>query len=383
MFCEVNQLIYFDNAASAPPLPQVRQAIADCMAQPGNASSLHAPGRAAKQALETARGQVAGLLGANPDEVYFTSGGTEAIHWALHTLAASVAPGIILTTPIEHHAVSHTLAALTGHRVQTVPVDAYGVLRLEALERALLQPDVRLVAAMAVNNETGSVLQTAEIGAMCAQKDIPFFVDAVQAAGHTPINAVAQNITALAISGHKFGGPLGTGALVMRRPRQPKPIFLGGAQERNLRAGTENLPGIVGLGLACTLARQLAPEWEEHYTALRRRMLEGIAPLNPIVNGDGVPNILSLCFRGLQNEALHMHLDLRGIAISLGAACGAGNAEPSHVLAAMGMDAIDVQGTIRVSFGPQNTLDEADAFAQALCQSVTTLRAMSPVSAQK
>jgi len=412
-------MIYLDNAATSPIRVQAREAMFHAMELACNPSSLHAHGRRAHALLETAREQVARLVGAAPNEIFFTSGGTEAINQAFYTVermyghaavdaaahlpygssapAAAHSPhgnlsagtahphGHLAIGAMEHHAVLHAAerARDTGFSLSLVEPDAGGVIQPEALTAALT-PDTRMAAVMAVNNEVGTLQPIARLTELCAQKGVLFFCDAVQAAGHIPIDVQRWGVDLLAISSHKFNGPMGVGALYVKKGVTVHPLLVGGGQERGLRSGTQNLPGIVGMGVAAQWACDTLAQESARVAALREAARTGIAAVAPnaVFNGNPdalAPGILSVTFRGLQAEALHMLLDMQGISTSIGAACGAGTQEFSHVLRAMGVDNVAAQGTLRISFGLHNTMEDVDKLVAALGICVGKLLKVSPV----
>ena len=384
--------VYLDHNATTPVHPAVADAVTEALRdQFGNASSVHAFGQAAKAALDDARGSVAALVGGEPSEIVFTSGGTEADNLAIRGVAEA-APADrrhLIASAIEHEAVLHTLKALSrrGWRTTLLPVDAGGAVDPEDLERALA-PDTALVSVMHANNEIGTLQPVAELARTARAAGVRFHVDAVQSAGKVPLDVRALGVDLLSLSGHKFNGPKGAGALWMRRGSRLAATMTGGRQERNRRAGTENVPAIVGLGVAARIAReQLAPAAAD-CRALRDRLEAGILDRVPgaVVNGAPdarVPNTTSISFAGVEAEALLIALDLEGIAVSTGSACSSGTLEPSHVLRAMGFPPRRVQSSIRFSVGLGNTGAEIDHVLAVLPGVVGRLRALAGTGAAR
>jgi len=377
--------IYLDNNATTPVLPEVLDAMRPYFGEQfGNASSIHRHGQEARGAVERARDSMASLLGCRPAEIVFTSGGTEADNLAIAGLAS---PGDhIITSSIEHHAVLQTCRHLeeTGCEVTYVPVDGHGIVDPEDIRRAL-RPNTKLISIMMANNETGVLQAVAEIGKIAAEADIYFHTDAVQAAGKVPIDVKRIGCDVLSISGHKMHAPQGVGALYVRRGTRLQPLFYGGRHERSRRAGTENVPGIVGLGKAAELAMQgLARHDDKNMSAMRDRLEQGIlAQVDEAgVNGQGaprVPNTTSIYFAHIEGEAMVISLDLKGLAVSTGAACSSGAIEPSHVLTAMGLRPDRARSSIRFSLGKQNTAEEIDVALALVPETVARLRELSPV----
>lgn len=377
--------IYMDNNASTPALPQVLEAMRPYFAEQfGNASSIHQYGQLARAAVERARESVAELIDARPAEIVFTSGGTEADNLAIFGLAE---PGDhIITSTIEHHAVLNACRELEkrGCELTLVPVDSRGLVDPDDVRRAL-RPDTKLITIMMANNETGVLEPVEEIGTIAAEADVYFHTDAVQAAGKVPINVKAIGCDLLSISGHKVHAPQGTGALYVRRGTMLRPLLYGGSHERSRRAGTENLPGIVGFGRAAEIARQSLAEGDgEKFAALRDRIenavLQGIEAVG--VNGGGAPRVpttTNIHFDFIEGEALVIALDLKGLAVSTGAACSSGALEPSHVLSAMGLPPERARASLRFSLGKQNTPEDVEFALSVLPETVARLRELSPV----
>lgn len=377
--------VYMDNNASTPVLPQVLDAMRPYFAEQfGNASSIHQYGQQARAAVERARESVAELIAARAAEIVFTSGGTEADNLAIFGVAE---PGDhIITSTIEHHAVLNSCRELEkrGCELTLVPVDSRGVVDADDVRRAL-RPDTKLITIMMANNETGVLQPVEEIGAIAAEADVYFHTDAVQAAGKAPINVKAVGCDLLSISGHKMHAPQGTGALYVRRGTLLRPLLYGGSHERSRRAGTENLPGIVGFGKAAEIARHsLAGGDAEKFAAMRDRIenmvLREIEAVG--VNGGGaarVPTTTNIHFDFIEGEALVIALDLKGLAVSTGAACSSGALEPSHVLSAMGLPPEQARASLRFSLAKQNTPEDVDFALSILPETVARLRELSPV----
>ena len=377
--------VYLDNNATTPVLPEVQEAMRPYFAESfGNASSIHHFGQQARAAVERARQSVADLVGARPAEIVFTSGGTEGDNLAIFGM---LRPGDhVITSTIEHHAVLNSAKRLAerGCEVTFVPVDGRGVVDPEDVRRAL-RPATRLITIMMANNETGVLQPVEEIGRIAAEADVYFHTDAVQAAGKVKIDAKKIGCHLLSISGHKMHAPQGTGALYVRRGTLLDPLFVGGSHERARRAGTENLPGIVGLGEAAEIAREsLALGDDARFAALRDRLEASILANVDSVGINGataprVPTTTSLHFDYIEGEALVIALDLKGLAVSTGAACSSGAIEPSHVLTAMGLPPERARASLRFSLGKQNTAEEVDFAISILPETVARLRQLSPV----
>lgn len=378
--------VYLDYAATTPPDPRVTACVAESIpALFGNPSSIHSFGRSARGAVEKARRDVANLLGARPEEIFFTSGGSESDNWAIKGMAfvlrAAGRPCGIVTTAIEHPAVLQTCAWLVqqGFSVQYLPVDAEGGVSLENLAAAV-DETTGIVSVMFANNEVGTIEPIAEIAAFCQARGIFFHTDAVQAAGHLPIDVQALGIDALSLSGHKFYAIKGIGALYLRSGFSLDALVHGGAQERGMRAGTENVPAIVGLGCAAALAATELKEEAQRLRALRERIAAGVLALGESwLNGPNdsvhcLPGHLNFGFRGIRQDVLLMRLDLAGFAVSAGSACSAGALTPSHVLLALGQDERKAGTALRVTLGRFTTAVEVDAFLTALREIVTDLR---------
>ena len=380
--------IYMDNAATTATRPEVLEAMLPYFTQHyGNPSSIHAFGRDARRAMETARKQVAAALNCEPREVYFTAGGSESDNWAIRCALNAQKGKHIITSAIEHHAVLHTCESLEkqGYEVTYLPVDEYGIVSVENVKNAI-RPDTALITIMAANNEIGSIQPIAEIGKIAKEAGVLFHTDAVQAIGAIPVDVKEWGVDMLSLSGHKFHAPKGVGALYIRKGVRISNLIYGGAQERGLRAGTENLPGIVGLGKAIELAVAELPEYAQRVTGLRDRLIEGILAKIPDVQLNGhrtqrLPGNVNVSVKYVEGEALLMRLDLAGIAASSGSACTSGSLDPSHVLLAIGLPHEIAHGSLRLSLGNDTTDNDVDYVLEELPQIVTTLRAMSPLNA--
>ncbi len=382
--------IYFDNGATTAMSPKAVEAMMPFLTEIyGNPSSPHTIGETAGAKLKEARDMVAGCLNAKTTEIYFTSGGSEADNQAIVSAAfhgAKSGKKHLISTTFEHHAVLHTLEKLKKHgfEVTLLPVHEDGMVRLEEL-KAAIRPDTALVTVMFANNEIGSVQPIAEIGAICREAGIPFHTDAVQAVGHLEIDVEAMNIDLLSLSGHKFHGPKGVGALYARRGCIPlKNIIEGGAQEKGKRAGTENLAGIYAMATAMKDSCENLTENMTKVTALRERLITGIQASIPkcILNGHRekrLPGNVNFCFRGIEGEGMLLLLDMYGIAASSGSACTSGSLDPSHVLLAIGLPHEIAHGSLRMSLSEYNTEEEVDYVLEKLPQVITKLRAMSPL----
>ena len=381
-------MIYADHAATTKTSPAAQKAMLECMEQYwGNPSSLYTLGQQAAEALERARKQVAACIGAQPQEIYFTSGGSEADNQALRSaayLGKRRGKTHLISTAIEHHAILHTLAQLEreGFTVTLLPVDASGIVKVEDVAAAL-RPETALVSVMYANNEIGTIQPIAEIGAFCRANKVLFHTDAVQAVGHLPVDVQAQNIDMLSLSGHKFHGPRGTGVLYVRKGVPLKALIEGGAQERGKRAGTENLPAIAGMAAALQEAVDHLEENNARLTVLRDRLIQGLSEIpHGALNGDPVrrlPGNVNFCFEGIEGESLLLLLDDKGISASSGSACTSGSLDPSHVLLAIGRPHEVAHGSLRLSLGEENTPEEIEEIIAAVKEVVAYLRNMSPV----
>ena len=376
--------IYLDNAATTAVSPAVVEAMLPCFTQVyGNASSVHSHGREAKRAIENARRQVARALNAAvPQEIYFTAGGSESDNWAIKGAALARGSGHIITTAIEHHAVLHTCEWLEKHgfSVTYLPVDESGRVTADQVEAAL-RADTLLVSVMAANNEVGTLEPIGEIGALCRGRGVLFHTDAVQAVGAIPLDVQAMNIDLLSLSGHKLHGPKGVGALYIRRGVKIDNLIHGGAQERGFRAGTENVPGIVGLGKAVEIAHAGLADNAARMTALRDELIARLMERIPGTRLNGhpterLPGNINLSFDGVEGEALLLRLDLAGVACSSGSACTSGTLDPSHVLLALGLTEAAAHGSLRLTLGTDTTAEEIAAVADILPPIVEDLRRM-------
>ena len=380
--------VYMDNAATTRVSDTAVRAMLPCFQNLyGNPSSLHTIGQEAAKALLSARETVAACLGCSFKEITFTSGGSEADNQAIISAArigARKGKKHILSTAFEHHAVLHTLRRLEkeGFEIQLLDVGSMGTVTAEQVAKAI-RPDTALVTIMYANNEIGSVMPIAEIGAVCREKGVLFHTDAVQTAGHLHINVREQNIDMLSLSGHKFHGPKGVGALYTRQGIPLTNIIEGGAQERGKRAGTENIPGIVGMAAALREACDRIDETTEKVTALRDKLIAGLSQIpHSVLNGDPVhrlPGNVNLCFEGIEGESLLLLLDQKGICASSGSACTSGSLDPSHVLLAIGRPHEVAHGSLRLSLCEDNSPEEVEYVLREVPRIVEYLRAMSPV----
>ena len=380
--------IYADNAATTKMSRTAIDAMLPYMeTHYGNPSSLHSVGQEAAEALQDARERIAACLGCQPREIIFTSGGSEADNQALRSaavLGARKGKRHILSTAFEHHAVLHTLKRLEkeGFEVELLPVGPTGTVTARQVRDAI-RDDTCLVTIMYANNEIGSVLPIAEIGAVCREAGVLFHTDAVQAAGHLHINVRDENIDMLSLSAHKFHGPKGAGVLYARQGIQLTPLIEGGAQERGKRVGTENIPAIMGMAAALEEACAHIDENEAKVSALRDRLIEGLSKIpHCALNGDPVsrlPGNVSFCFEGIEGESLLLLLDAKGICASSGSACTSGSLDPSHVLLAIGRPHEVAHGSLRLSLCEWNTEQEIDVMLKEIPQVVSYLRSMSPV----
>ena len=383
--------IYLDNNATTPVAPEVAEAMRPYLDEDfGNASSVHWYGQRAREAVEQARDQVARLINARPADVVFTSGGTESDNASVFGAVEAARPRLlagakhVISTPIEHPAVLYALRALERRRIEVtyVPVGTGGVADPADIERAI-RPETVLITVMLANNEIGTLQPLAEIGRVAREHHIVFHSDAVQAVGKVPVDVEAMGVDLLSLSAHKLYGPKGVGALYVRKGTRLEPLMHGGHHERDRRPGTENVPGIVGLGAAAELASQSLAEDAERIASMRDRLEAGILGRleNVRVNGDRArrqPNTLNLSFEGVKGEALVMALDLEGVACSTGSACSSGSTEPSHVLKALGLSCDEARSSIRLSLGRYNTESDVDYALEAVTRVVRRLRALSP-----
>jgi cysteine desulfurase len=381
-------MIYLDHNATTPLHPDVFQAMEPYLREQfGNASSSYRLGREAKTALENSRKKVAACLGANADEIIFTGGGTESDNLAVRGVACALREkgNHIITSRIEHHAVLRTCEDLEkeGFRVTYLPVDASGLVNPDDVKRHINGKTI-LISIMAANNETGVVQPIPEVGAIANREGIIFHTDAVQAVGKIPVNVDDLRVDLLSISGHKFYGPKGVGALYVRKGTPIAPIFTGGHHEFNLRAGTENIPGIVGLAEALSIATRDLNASSHRISGLMQRFesiilkkIDGVQ-ING-VHAPRVPNTSNMSFQFIEGESILLHLDLKGICASSGSACSTESPEPSHVLMSMGVPARTAQGAIRFSMGKDNTNDEMDYVIETLIEITAKLRKISSV----
>ena len=378
--------IYADNAATTKISQTAMKAMISAMENSyGNPSSIHQIGMAANDALQTAREQIARCLGCMPKEIFFTSGGTESDNQAIVSaamLGAKKNKRHIISTAFEHHAVLHTLRRLKeqGFEIQLLDVGAEGNITAAQVEEAI-RPDTCLVTVMFANNEIGSVLPIAEIGEACRAHGALFHTDAVQAAGHIPVNVKKQNIDMLSLSAHKFHGPRGIGALYVKRGIELTSLMEGGGQERGKRPGTENLPAIMGMAAALKEECTLMEQNEAKVIAMRDRLIQGLSQIPySILNGSRekrLPGNVNFCFEGVSGESLLLLLDSRGICASSGSACASGALDPSHVLLSLGLAPEIAQGSLRISLDISNTEEEIDYMLEVIPQVVEQLRGMS------
>ncbi|MGU3498825.1 cysteine desulfurase family protein [Mycobacterium sp. C31M] len=388
--------VYLDHAATTPMHPAAIEAMTAVLATVGNASSLHTSGRAARRRMEEARETLAGLLGARPSEVIFTAGGTESdnlaikgIYWARRDSSPQLRR--IVTTPVEHHAVLDAVEWLVEHEgaeVSWLPVDADGSVSAEDLRTVLAaHDDIALVSVMWANNEVGTILPIADLAAVAAEFDIPIHSDAIQAVAHIPVDFAASGLSAMSVAAHKFGGPTGVGALVLRRDTACVPILHGGGQERDVRSGTPDVAAAVAMATAAAIAIGELAETGSRIRALRDRLIAGVqAAIEDVdVNGaDGdrrLPGNAHFTFRGCEGDSLLMLLDAKGVECSTGSACTAGVAQPSHVLIAMGADPAAARGSLRLSLGHTNTDTDIDTVLAVLPAAVERARQAALASA--
>lgn len=380
--------VYVDNAATTAMSDTAIAAMTPYLKEVyGNPSSLHTVGQIAKEALDKARAEIAEIIGAKPNEIYFTSGGSEADNQAIRSAAyAGLAKGKkhIISTAFEHHAVLHTLKKLEkeGFEVTYLDVHSHGNITAREVDAAI-RPDTALVTVMYANNEVGSVLPIREIGEVCRAKKVVFHTDAVQAVGHIPVNVEGDNIDMMSVSAHKFHGPKGAGFLYCRGGVQLKNLIEGGAQERNRRAGTENIAGISAMAAALKEAVDNLDKNMKKEAALRDKLIAGLKKIpHSKLNGDTVnrlPNNVNMCFEGIEGESLLLLLDAKGICASSGSACTSGSLDPSHVLLALGLPHEVAHGSLRLSLSEYNTEEEIDYIIAEVPKVVEYLRSISPV----
>ncbi len=384
----MEKLIYLDNAATTAVKPEVFEAMKPYFLENySNPNSVYTFAQQGKKALDEAREAIAALIGAKANEIYFTGGGSESDNWAVKGIAeASASKGKhMITTKIEHHALLHTCEYLEkkGCEVTYLDVDEYGMVRLDELEQAI-RPDTVLISIMFANNEIGTVEPVREIGAIAKKHGIPFHTDAVQAFGHLPVNVDEMNIDMLSASAHKFHGPKGVGFLYIRNGVKPATLIHGGAQERARRAGTSNVPGIVGMAEAARLAVRDMEENSRKISEIRNYLIERVLNEIPFSRLNGhreqrLANNVNFCFRFIEGESLLIMLDQKGICASSGSACTSGSLDPSHVLLAIGLPHEIAHGSLRLSLSEENTMEEADYTADCLKTIVERLRSMSPL----
>ena len=380
--------IYLDNAATTRVAPEVMEAMTPYFTEYyGNPSSIYSFAGEAGDAVEEARAKIAGILGAKPQEIYFTGGGTESDNWALKATAEAYADKgrHIITSTIEHHAILHTCAYLEkhGYEVTYVGVDENGIIRLDEVEAAI-RPDTILISVMAANNEIGTIQPLEQIGAIARRHGVFFHTDAVQAFAHIPLHVDEMNIDMLSASGHKINGPKGIGILYIRKGIKSGSFIHGGAQERKRRAGTYNVPGIVGMGKAAELASKNMEERMASESRLRDHLIERVLAEIPYsrLNGDRtkrLPNNANFCFRFIEGESMLIKLDQKGICASSGSACTSGSLDPSHVLLAIGLPHEIAHGSLRLSISQETTMDEIDYTVDELKKIIEQLRSMSPL----
>ena len=380
--------VYLDHNATTPTHPEVVKAMLPYYEEVfGNASSIHQFGQQARKAIDKAREKVADFIGAKPEEIVFTSGGTEADNFAIKGIAyANKTKGKhIITSSIEHHAVLNPCKYLEkqGFRVTYIPVDKYGLVNPDEVKKAITKETI-LITIMHANNEIGTIEPIAEIGKIAKEKGICLHTDAVQTVGKIPVDVNELNVDLLSLSGHKIYGPKGIGALYIRKGTRIQPLIQGGHHEKNRRAGTENVPAIVGLGKAIEIAKETMEGESIRLTNLRNKLCSGIGEKIDHVHLNGhpgkrLPNTLNMSFEFIEGESIILSLDMKGIAVSSGSACTSGSLEPSHVLKAMGVDPAIAQGSIRFSLGKDNTEEDINYVLEVLPEIIARLRAMSPL----
>jgi cysteine desulfurase len=380
--------VYLDHNASTPVHPDVLTAMLPYFSERfGNASSIHSFGREARDGIDVARESIAGFLGVTPEEIVFTSGGTESDNLAVKGVAGARPGGHVVTTQVEHHAVLRTCQALeqAGHAVTYLPVDGEGLVDPDDVRRAL-RPDTVLISIQTANSESGTLMPVEEIGRVATERGIPFHVDGVQTFGKMPVSLRESGIALMSMSSHKIYGPKGIGALYIRKGTRMVSVQHGGDHERRRRAGTENVPAIVGFGKAVELRALKMTEEAGRVTALRDRLWEGVRRAVPDVRLNGhptrrLPGTLNMSFRGLEAESLILGLDLKGIGVSAGSACTSGSLEPSYVITAMGVPTEWALGAVRTSLGGGTTAEDIDYVLDVLPAAVQRIRALSPVGA--
>lgn len=382
------RFVYADNSATTKISKEVLDAMMPYLTENyGNPSSIYKLGRDSKRAIETAREKCAAALGCTPSEIYFTGGGSESDNWALTGTARKLAPTgkkHIITTAVEHHAILHTCAALEkeGFEVTYLPVDSEGKISLTELENAV-RPDTALVTIMYANNEIGVINPISEIGKICRKKGVLFHTDAVQAVGNVPINVVEQSIDMLSLSGHKIHAQKGVGILYIRKGITLPNLINGGGQERSKRAGTENVPAIVGLGVALENAVSDIPGKIEKVSKMRNRLIDGLLKIERTrLNGSRTDRLcgnVNISVEGVEGESLLLSLDLKGICASSGSACTSGSLDPSHVLLALGLPHEVAHGSLRLSISDETTDEDIDYILEVVPEVVERLRSMSPL----
>lgn len=380
--------IYADNAATTMLSPEVLEDMMPYLTKVyGNPSSMYSVGAEAKKAVELARQDVAKAINAQAREIFFTSGGSESDNWAIKGVARALknkGKNHIITSAFEHHAVLHTCKTLEkeGFEVTLLDVHSDGLVRPEELETAI-KDKTAIVSIMYANNEIGTIQPIAELGAICRKHGVIFHTDAVQAMGNVHIDVQEQCIDLLSITAHKLHGPKGCGALYVRQGIRPQILIDGGAQERGMRAGTENVAGIVGLASAVKRAAATIDERSEKLTKMRNKLIDSLSKIeHSRLNGDRdkrLPGNINMCFEGIEGEALLLRLDLKGICASSGSACTSGSLDPSHVLLSIGLPHEIAHGSLRLSFSDETTYEDIDYIAECVPQVVDTLRSMSPV----
>ena len=382
------ETVYLDNAATMPMRKEALEAMMPFFgADYGNPASIHSMSRSPRKAVNEAREKIAKVLNAEPSEIYFTSGGTESDNWALvsgSALRPDKGKHIIVST-IEHHAILETADYLVkqGYEVTKVGVDETGRIRLDELLKSI-RPDTVLISVMTANNEIGTIQPIAEIGKIAREKGILFHTDAVQAFGHIPLDVKAMNIDLLSASGHKFGGPKGVGFLYVRKGIRLQPFMHGGEQENGRRAGTTNVPGVVGMGVAAEISARDMEENIARLTAMRDRCIERIESEIPYCRLNGhrterLPGNVNFSFKFVEGESLLMSLGLKGICVSTGSACASGSLDPSHVLLGIGLPHEIAHGSIRISLSEYNTMEQVEYAADALRDAVANIRSLSPL----
>ena len=385
---ENKRLIYFDNAATTRTHPDVVSAMLPYFNEHfGNPSSLYDLAAASRSAIDDARKRVATALGATPEEIFFTSGGTESDNWAIRGVVSAHAKKgrHIITSAIEHHAILHTCEALEkeGYEVTYLPVDEHGMVQPEVV-KAAIRPDTILISVMLANNEIGTIQPIREIGEIARTHKVIFHTDAVQAVGQIELDVLELNVDLLSISGHKFGGPKGVGALYIRRGLRINPFIHGGAQEKRRRAGTENVPGIVGLGVAIERAVARMPDKSPRTSALRDRLIASLLTIpKSRLNGhptERLPNNVNIIFEYIEGESILLLLNSHGICASTGSACTSASLEPSHVLLACGLPHEIAHGSLRLTLGEETTEEEIDYALDIIPGVVQRLRDMSPLT---